>query len=38
LTDVLQVMASALALAVLATLYPAFRAASIDPARAVHQD
>ncbi|MEX2479933.1 MAG: lipoprotein-releasing ABC transporter permease subunit [Gammaproteobacteria bacterium] len=38
LGDVLLVMAAALTLALLATVYPALRAAAIDPARAVHQD
>ncbi|MEQ8230874.1 MAG: lipoprotein-releasing ABC transporter permease subunit [Gammaproteobacteria bacterium] len=36
--DVLEVIAAAIALAVLATVYPALRAAAVDPARAVHRD
>lgn len=36
--DVARVGLAALGLALLATLYPAWRAARVDPARAVHQD
>ncbi|MEQ8659764.1 MAG: lipoprotein-releasing ABC transporter permease subunit, partial [Gammaproteobacteria bacterium] len=36
--DVIEVTAAAVGLAVLATVYPALRAAAIDPARAVHRD
>lgn len=38
LGDVLQVATASLVLALLATLYPAFRAAGIDPARAMHYE
>lgn len=38
LRDVAEVTLAAVVLAVLATVYPALRAAAIDPARAVHRD
>ena len=38
LGDVARVALAALGLALLATLYPAWRAAHVDPAQAVHQD
>lgn len=36
--DVFQVALASVALSLLATLYPAYRAASVDPAEAVHRD
>ncbi len=36
--DIAQVMLASVALSLLATIYPAFRAASVNPAEAVHRD